>query len=271
MAVYGVVIPARNEEKYLPKTLEALQGQTQPPGVVVVVDDGSRDRTAEVAESYGCHVVRLPDRGLETVGMPQLAETRNVGFKHLEGRVDYLLSLDADHVLSREYAERVLERMEADPKLAIASGRIVGEVRHPQFPTGSGRFYRAEFLDEVGWSHPVMYGWETYMVFKALQLGYRTAWFPDVPSWVQRPTHLWVETKLEAWGRAMKTLGYWQPYVWARAALVALSGRPRAAGALLRGYYSHKETCDIACFVRRWQIRNLPRHVAMRLKGRIHW
>ena len=36
-------------------------------------------------------------------------------------------------------------------------------------------------------------------------------------------------------------------------------------------YYSHRETCDIAGFVRRWQMRNLLRHVAMRLRSQVHW
>lgn len=57
----SVVIPAYNEESRLPATLEALQeflsGREHE---IIVVDDGSSDRTAEAAEEFGCRVVRHP-------------------------------------------------------------------------------------------------------------------------------------------------------------------------------------------------------------------
>lgn len=57
----SVVIPAYNEESRLPATLEALQeclfGREYE---VIVVDDGSSDHTVEVAEKFGCRVVRHP-------------------------------------------------------------------------------------------------------------------------------------------------------------------------------------------------------------------
>jgi glycosyltransferase involved in cell wall biosynthesis len=54
-----VVIPAHDEEESLPRTLAEVS--TRSPGVdVLVVDDGSRDRTAEVARSAGAPVVRHP-------------------------------------------------------------------------------------------------------------------------------------------------------------------------------------------------------------------
>lgn len=61
VAVLSVVIPAYNEESRLPVTLEALQGYLSGREYeVVVVDDGSSDRTTEVAERFGCRVVRFP-------------------------------------------------------------------------------------------------------------------------------------------------------------------------------------------------------------------
>lgn len=61
VAVLSVVIPAYNEESRLPTTLETLRGYLSGrEHEVVVVDDGSSDRTAEVAERFGCRVVRHP-------------------------------------------------------------------------------------------------------------------------------------------------------------------------------------------------------------------
>ena len=46
------VIPARNEERYIERTLQALVRQTLRPSRIIVVNDGSTDRTAEIAAKY---------------------------------------------------------------------------------------------------------------------------------------------------------------------------------------------------------------------------
>ena len=60
----SVVIPARNEEQNLPRLLRSLANQAIQPREIIVVDDGSTDRTAEVAREFGAVVVSskpLPD------------------------------------------------------------------------------------------------------------------------------------------------------------------------------------------------------------------
>jgi glycosyltransferase involved in cell wall biosynthesis len=59
----AVVIPAFDAEPFLPAALQSLARQTLPPREVVVVDDGSRDATASVAERHGATVVRQQRRG----------------------------------------------------------------------------------------------------------------------------------------------------------------------------------------------------------------
>ncbi|MDP8235858.1 MAG: glycosyltransferase [Candidatus Erginobacter occultus] len=58
----SVIIPARNEAANLPGLLESLALQEPPPGEVIVVDDGSEDATAQLAEASGARV--LPSRPL---------------------------------------------------------------------------------------------------------------------------------------------------------------------------------------------------------------
>lgn len=53
----SVIIPARNEEQNLPALLESLTSQTPPPEEIIVVDDGSTDRTAELARGAGARVI----------------------------------------------------------------------------------------------------------------------------------------------------------------------------------------------------------------------
>jgi 4,4'-diaponeurosporenoate glycosyltransferase len=60
----SVIIPARNEENNLPYILQSLKKQTIEPFEIIVVDDSSSDKTAEIAASYGARVIRnstLPD------------------------------------------------------------------------------------------------------------------------------------------------------------------------------------------------------------------
>jgi len=87
------VIPAFNEEKYLPATLERLFACARAVGEsfeVIVADDASTDRTAEIARSAGARVVSTQNR--------QIAATRNAGAREAKG--DILAFVDADTLVS---------------------------------------------------------------------------------------------------------------------------------------------------------------------------
>lgn len=53
----SIIVPARNEERNLPRLLESLQGQEPTPHEILVVDDGSEDATAEIARRAGAGVI----------------------------------------------------------------------------------------------------------------------------------------------------------------------------------------------------------------------
>ncbi len=87
----SLIIPARNEAHNLPSILGSIRAQSAQPGEVLVVDDGSTDGTAEVAESFGARVITsqpLPEGwGGKTWACQQGAEAAS-------GRL--LLFVDAD-------------------------------------------------------------------------------------------------------------------------------------------------------------------------------
>lgn len=90
----SVVIPARNEEENLARLLPSLTSQEDPPDEIVVVDDQSEDRTAEMAEAHGARVISggdLPDGWL---GKPWACQQ---GAEAASGK--WILFLDADTVL----------------------------------------------------------------------------------------------------------------------------------------------------------------------------
>lgn len=93
----SVVVCAHNEERHLQRLLESLAHQTLTPEEVIVVDDGSTDATAEIAERAGASTVRLRHRG------PALG--RNVGVQHASGEA--IVFADGDMELGRKYVERL--------------------------------------------------------------------------------------------------------------------------------------------------------------------
>lgn len=87
----SVIIPARNEEKNLPRLLRSLQGEAEAIGEILVVDDDSTDGTAQAATDLGARVVRadpLPE------GWRGKAWACHQGARAAAGR--HLLFLDAD-------------------------------------------------------------------------------------------------------------------------------------------------------------------------------
>src|SRR4029453_4714642 len=56
----SIVIRTYNEQQHLPAVLQAIKGQAAPfPHETVIVDSGSTDRTPEIAEEFGCRIVRI--------------------------------------------------------------------------------------------------------------------------------------------------------------------------------------------------------------------
>ena len=89
LPMISVVIPAHNEERYLPATLEALQNQSYRGFEIIVVANGCSDKTAKIARER-CH--RLIILATRSLGM-----ARNLGARAARG--DLLLFLDADTLL----------------------------------------------------------------------------------------------------------------------------------------------------------------------------
>ena len=109
---YSVVIPAYNEEEFLPKTIQALRQAMDSlhplPGELVVVDNNSADGTASVAASLGARVVFEP--------VNQIARARNCGATAAQGA--FLVFVDADTLVSPELLHQALA--------ALTSGDVCG-------------------------------------------------------------------------------------------------------------------------------------------------
>lgn len=93
---YSIIIPAYNEEKYLPKTLKSVQkamnANPEYQGEIILVDNDSQDKTADIAITFGANVIH---EKIHNIG-----KVRNTGAKAAKG--DWLIFLDADTVLMPE-------------------------------------------------------------------------------------------------------------------------------------------------------------------------
>lgn len=104
MTRVSVIVPAYNEERWLGAALAALVRQTHRDYEVIVVDDGSTDATAEIAERFEVTLLRTGHRG------DCLA--RNVGAGVATGEI--LMFVDADEIVAPDFVERLAAPL-ADP------------------------------------------------------------------------------------------------------------------------------------------------------------
>lgn len=99
---FSVIIPALNEEKFLPKLLASLTLQTNRNFEVIVVDGSSKDRTVAVAKKYSS---KLPALTVEVSLHPSLPLQRNIGARKARG--EWFVFVDADSILFPYFIERV--------------------------------------------------------------------------------------------------------------------------------------------------------------------
>ena len=103
----SIVIPAFNEEKYLPETLRALNLSrarlelTGVPTEIIVVDNASTDKTSVVASNLGCLVIAHPERNISAV--------RNAGIK--AARYGLVVTIDADCSIGEDGLEKIISHM----------------------------------------------------------------------------------------------------------------------------------------------------------------
>lgn len=119
----GVVIPAYNSVRFLPDTIASVRAQQGPPLPIVVVDDGSTDGTAELAESMGpdIRVIRQSNQGP--------AAARNAGVAATD--VEWIAFLDADDLWPEGRISTLHDHVRTDPSLRLVVGRTQLVVEKP--------------------------------------------------------------------------------------------------------------------------------------------
>lgn len=108
----SIIIPAFDEEDYLPNCLKSIRNQTYQNVEIIVADNCSTDRTREIAEKFGAKVVEVTEKNLSIV--------RNEGAKKAEGQI--LFFIDADSILENYYIEKMSKELSS--KVVFSHGGI---------------------------------------------------------------------------------------------------------------------------------------------------
>ncbi len=241
----AIVICARNEEKILSKTLPKIRDENKEV-LLVLIDDGSIDKTQEIAKKYSDVIIKFPFHKESFAGRPELAIRYNTALSILPNSITYVMILGADTLPSKKYFSTIVKRMKKD-HVTIASGILKGEEMFSVFPRGSGRVYEYKFLKEINF-FPVGWGWESYVVFKCLQMGRKIRIYKDLKLYSLRKTKLNTK-KLAYWGKAMKNLGYTPLFALMRSLKFKNFN-------ILEGYFSHSEITfkEIVPVVRKYEL-----------------
>lgn len=124
MPTVSVIVPVYKVEKFIAATIESILNQTFSDLEVIVVDDESPDRSAEICRQYKddrIKIISQKNRGL--------AGARNTGIRHAQGK--FIALLDSDDLWAATKLEKHLHHLEQNPEVGIS-------------------FSRSAFIDEEG-------------------------------------------------------------------------------------------------------------------------
>ncbi|MCR9101806.1 MAG: glycosyltransferase family 2 protein [bacterium] len=170
---YVIVMPAYNEEGFIGRAIESIAAQTLIPQRLVIVNDGSTDRTREIVEGYQetypwIQLVNNDKKEQRAAGS-KVVRAFYLGYQQIQDAYDFLVKLDADLTLPNHYFERMAAMFQADPRLGIAGGTIAieenGEWVYENFSDvdhvkGAFKSYRRACFEQIGGLRASI-GWDT--------------------------------------------------------------------------------------------------------------
>jgi glycosyltransferase involved in cell wall biosynthesis len=108
----SVIIPVYNRERYLAEAIESVFAQTYPAIELIIIDDGSTDRSAEIAHRYPVSYHYQPNGGI--------GAARNAGIELATGK--FIAFLDSDDIWVPDKLAKQMAAFESDPQLEAVFG-----------------------------------------------------------------------------------------------------------------------------------------------------
>lgn len=116
---YSIIVPMYNVEMYISKCIESVIAQTYPKWELIIVDDGSEDRSLNIAKQYEKKDSRIKVLSRQHGGVSQ---TRNYGLREAKG--DYIMLLDSDDYFSIEHLENCEKILDDDCDMCIINNHV---------------------------------------------------------------------------------------------------------------------------------------------------
>ncbi len=170
---YYIVIPSYNEEALIPLTLQSLISQTVMPSKIVVVNDNSTDKTAEIVLDFAKEnpYISLVNKTSENIHLPgsKVIQAFQKGFETLDDNYDLIVKLDADLIFPPNYFETVIKHFQSDDRIGMAGGFcyiekngdwVLENLTDKDHIRGALKAYRKETFQQIGGLKPAM-GWDT--------------------------------------------------------------------------------------------------------------
>ena len=127
MEKISIIVPVYNCEKYIGTCIESIQGQTYQNLEIILVNDGSKDRSGEICRSYAVHDARIQYIEQENQGV---SAARNHGIKKAIGT--FVMFVDADDTITNDACEKLAGHIAEGVDLILCGFKRM--------------FYRGEYL-----------------------------------------------------------------------------------------------------------------------------
>lgn len=170
---YYIVIPTYNEEAFIALTLQSLISQTVLPTKIVVVNDNSTDKTAEIVEAFAKDnpYITLVNKTSEAVHLPgsKVIQAFQKGFETLDENYDILVKIDADLIFPNHYFETIIRHFQSDDQIGMVGGFcyiekngefVLENLTDKDHIRGALKAYRKAAFQQIGGLKPAM-GWDT--------------------------------------------------------------------------------------------------------------
>jgi glycosyltransferase involved in cell wall biosynthesis len=170
---YYIVIPTYNEEKFISLTLQSIVEQTVLPSKVVVVNDGSTDKTEEILNSFveKYSFISLVNKTSDAIHLPgsKVIQAFQKGLETLDDNYDIMVKIDADLIFPSNYFETIIKHFQSDERIGMVGGFcyiekngewILENLTDKDHIRGALKAYRKEAFKQIGGLKPAM-GWDT--------------------------------------------------------------------------------------------------------------
>lgn len=276
---YVIIIPAHNEEVFLPDTLQSVLHQTLPARQVIVVNDHSSDNTEAVISEFASKnntvkKVNTTSSGLHLPGS-KVINAFNAGLKEVDQPFDFIVKLDADVILPLDYFGEIAKIFSKYPSVGIAGGFFYersasGEWKftHPMDKDhirGAFKAYTRECFQAIGGLRNAM-GWDTLDELLARYHGFDLHTEASLKVKNQRPIGgAYSREARFMHGRAMYQMGYgfWISCI-ASLKMTVMKRNPQVFLDNLRGYSEARKekmpflvNSEEMAYIRRFRWRNI--------------